>query len=1001
MLQAPRPRLLSWLALLGLALALPGCDNPACVFGGNCFGNGGNGALGANPASVPSNNEWISAAAPQVERVAPTSSSSVDSRTPIVVVFSESMSPSGITTAFQLQTSAGVPAPCTTALIGDGRVLVLLPVQPLQAGEQYSLGYNTNVTIQDRNGQALVIPTQTELLSLTVAGSDSNTPKLVTTWPLDGALSQSAKGELLAFFDRPLDANTLDTSSFRVLVDGALPSPNPDPALLTLSGGLQTEGRVVRWRYADASGNPLSLGLDKPVSFEISPTGHALEDADGHAVQNSVTDYRTAAFGAPTAVAITSEPSDAIGLDALSGPANLAIQVTLAGAQQGDQLGFFLFGTDPTVAQQPPLISLGRSVALSAPFTDFTLTAEEIDLVASAAPFRARLADGSVNLAVQLRRGNLASPITLLDTDATKSGVQAPLLDTVAPVLTGLSTSGTGSTSLSSNLRDLVVIGRASESIRAATVTTALGDNLGGGTAAPAVSGSHSSGLFVAQPVPLGVIDPADLPLDFQLTIYDRALNHVGPLTASFRQVGACGPGNSVFSQITLHVFDAATLAPIVGAHVHTHEDLGGILLSIADFDTDANGDLTIEASQLGETVLTVDASDQGYELFTFDGVTVDRVEVPLAAQTQAAATVEGSIASTNAQVALTTGGVGDSRRVQPNDLFAPVHTCTFQTNVQHFECSYDPVAIASRRIGGISAFATLPPASLLLYTPLGFLKGAAFEVPVPPASPGAIQTQDLSYPALMDEASLSNEERAIDAPAQILGTTFYPNLLGDPLVSVEGLSPGIPGTLQVGAGLAFPDGLPAGSFTVRAAYPGSVDGIQDDANDELGSLVQSGTIEADLRLRVQVSDIDGNTAGVRPRFSAGSGTVDPPAPPALGVVPIDLDVAGLSYNLSFTDVLPDADAQVGLYRVTVTDSAGKRWVVWRTDRPDAAGGELLVHLPFVASGTTFPLAAGDLDCHVALFAWPSFDATNFLWTDIEREYDRFAFSTTLTVTPP
>ncbi len=72
--------------------------------------------------------------------------------------------------------------------------------------------------------------------------------------------------------------------------------------------------------------------------------------------------------------------------------------------------------------------------------------------------------------------------------------------------------------------------------------------------------------------------------------------------------------------------------------------------------------------------------------------------------------------------------------------------------------------------------------------------------------------------------------------PAQILTTTFYAALLGDPLVSIEGLSPGIRGSVKVGTGLAFPDGLPAGSFTVRAAYPGSVDGIQDDANDALGA---------------------------------------------------------------------------------------------------------------------------------------------------------------------
>ncbi len=150
---------------------------------------------------------------------------------------------------------------------------------------------------------------------------------------------------------------------------------------------------------------------------------------------------------------------------------------------------------------------------------------------------------------------------------------------------------------------------------------------------------------------------------------------------------------------------------------------------------------------------------------------------------------------------------------------------------------------------------------------------------------------------------------------------------------------------------------------------------------------MQSGSIEntVTFHLRMQVTDIDGNTAGVRPRFSAGTVTVDPPAPPALGAIPIDLDVGGLSYDVSFTDVLPDSAGQPGLYRVVVTDSAGKRWVVWRTDRPDASGSEAIVHLPFVAAGTTFPLAAGDLHCQISAFAWPTFDALAELPVDRRR----------------
>jgi hypothetical protein len=35
------------------------------------------------------------------------------------------------------------------------------------------------------------------------------------------------------------------------------------------------------------------------------------------------------------------------------------------------------------------------------------------------------------------------------------------------------------------------------------------------------------------------------------------------------------------------------------------------------------------------------------------------------------------------------------------------------------------------------------------------------------------------------------------------------------------------------------------------------------------------------------------------------------------------------------------------------------------------------------------------------MFAWPALDPANFLWTDVEREFDLFSHSKLLTVTPP
>jgi len=109
-------------------LCLPACDNPACVFASNgCNGAGGGGSLGSNAASIPADGEWISPTAPSVVAALPADNVIAGSHTPIVLVFSESMSPeagttsippapsgppppAGLESAFQLSTTNGAPS---------------------------------------------------------------------------------------------------------------------------------------------------------------------------------------------------------------------------------------------------------------------------------------------------------------------------------------------------------------------------------------------------------------------------------------------------------------------------------------------------------------------------------------------------------------------------------------------------------------------------------------------------------------------------------------------------------------------------------------------------------------------------------------------------------------------------------------------------------------------------------------------------------------------------
>ena len=55
--------------------------------------------------------------------------------------------------------------------------------------------------------------------------------------------------------------------------------------------------------------------------------------------------------------------------------------------------------------------------------------------------------------------------------------------------------------------------------------------------------------------------------------------------------------------------------------------------------------------------------------------------------------------------------------------------------------------------------------------------------------------------------------------------------------------------------------------------------------------------------------------------------------------------------------------------------------------------GDVLVHVPDVAAGGGTALADGSIAFEVATFAWPDFDPTALLFTDVEREYDVFSFA--------
>ena len=102
-----RPHLFASLLAAAATLWLPGCDNPACVFGGDCSQDAGGGALGSAPATLPSEGEIVLPEPIRLERMLPTGQNE-DPSTPIVLVFNEAVSGANPGTAFQIVGDDGI-----------------------------------------------------------------------------------------------------------------------------------------------------------------------------------------------------------------------------------------------------------------------------------------------------------------------------------------------------------------------------------------------------------------------------------------------------------------------------------------------------------------------------------------------------------------------------------------------------------------------------------------------------------------------------------------------------------------------------------------------------------------------------------------------------------------------------------------------------------------------------------------------------------------------------
>lgn len=986
-------------------LALAACnDSPVCVFTTGC--QSGSGAISGNGAVLPIDGQLIVDGPPEIVQVFPSGANNA-ATTPIVVFFSESMAPESLENSVVIAPLfGGIPSPplggIAQVLTGDGRVLVLLPGD-LDVGD-YRLEIGPDSVATDLTGQELSDLPGSQLINFAVADTAPDEPQLVMTYPADDARNQSETSELVVVFDRPIRESSVTPASFSVEVDGAPPVPNPPPAPIVVpgGGGAREDLRVFLYQSVDGAGVPVPLGTDAAVELVLSPFGSPIQDSDNDNLAATTVTFTTLSFAPAVGASLLSDPFDAIGIANLTdgNPEELQVEVELDGALDGDSVDLILFGEQKSAAPDPPLIAIQRTIRLTgtAPIDTALFLREDIGLTFSDDPSDARFNDGPLAFAFRTRRGTIVAPVRLLDLDPAAAVIQDPVLDTTAPTITTLLVPGASTASFRSDQRGISIAGDANEALRSVEVVTPLGNN---GTLSPVV-GSDANGLFLAAPVDAGIL--ATGTTTYSIVAFDSALNASPVVTGDFTQVGVVGgaalaPGGT----ITVEVFDQRTLAPLVGADVFVHSDDGAAFALAAQGVTGPDGRVALVTGGAPSVGAIVSVRNAGYDLFTLHGAPTTFLSVPLRTITPSTARAAGNLVSANAAAVALLPGMerrfDDSRRgFELPRGFVGQNTLTGAGTIT---VPYGPEAVQEGRLGMRAFYAGDFLQTELAFSATQLLQAFALRVPFDRAAPGALQPGDLTLEFLLTDAGAPPAEVAVGLPAIAFEVdpasgvdtgALFDDLTtsGAPFVTVECLVAGAPGALAVAQGLAFDAGV--GAWTVRAAEPGAITAA--------GSLGGAGVVQGDPFVRMELRDTAGNAAGARPRL--GEILAGLPTPtfraldvPALLAPAAKSSTGGQAFTLLLEHAIGDDRTEGGLYRVVLQDDVGRRWTLWRVDPAGVA--DIALRVPDLGVG----LADGPIVASPAAFAWDGFGVGGFLWSDVERLFELFAFATPVSFQKP
>lgn len=1009
-------------------------DNPSCIFGGDCSDTITVG-VGANAATFPTTGQWIRGGQPNVELVFP-SGNQANPNTPIVITFSESMNPDSTAGAFAVfDTNTGIEVPSSSTLVGDGRVLLVFPgvggglgggmetPTPLQPGSEYRVELVDGVVAFDLTGQ-LFTDADGIVGTFTVAENPSDIPAVLATWPPQGDDDASSLTEFVVIFDQPVDPTSVSALNIAVTVDGLPPQVPPvafDQLMISAAFAQPVpEPRVWTFRNNDVDGEPIPLltqvavdgGALGEVEFQISPATNPIASLDMmQEVEPTTIAFTLGQIFPPVLASLISLPFDAIGIrnlvDPMGGEGDLAVDVILEQGLNGDVLEIWLFGVVLDGDGLPGNVAFQREVTLDADMNTVTLTELELDLAPTTTPLTTIVNDGDLGMAFRMRRGSEGSPVFVMDVDAATAGVQDVVLDITPPDVVGFGAFADSVVEFRSDQRHMTLFGTASEELRECDVTVTIGMNTFDNGANAPVLHSDSTGVFLASTVTLpgtGVVDPNGSTPAFTAILRDRAFNTTAvPIVGDFIQVGSSAPGTLVApsAMIEVEVFDARDFTRLENAVVFSHQDNLGVITPLSAVVTDANGTALVASAAVGDTIITVDAAD--HDLFTFHGVSTTRISVPLDREEEIIL-VQSSVGVTTTPgtfSALTS--FATDTRIDPSNTQLQAMDLCFVGPTGLESCTGSPF-IRRGFVGSAAALGAVFPSGVGTYAAQSFLRFYSFALARPVVNSFGGDAVNIAFNGFLNDPGVADEELAVDWTPQptvfTIATTGInlATLTGPPTVSVQANVPGQPGSLSVGLGVTFDDG--GGGFDLRAAYAGIADVVQDTMADELGSMVTQGIIEPELRLRVELTEVPtagtllSNRAGARPKLSDAATMIFP-----LGVAtilsPMPLEATGVSgFNVVFDGVIFDQIVGLGkrgLYRTTIQARDGRQWVLWRPDQNNLAGQPVTVHVPDISLSGGSSLLDDALTVSVSAFAWAGYDAQDFLWSDVEREYDLFS----------